>query len=487
VALARTLVAVARRARHAVGAALALCAGLACDPGTTVVVPVIDIPTEDADATASALDGIALTVAHAGNERDLVAQNFARGVPIELPDVPFGDDLVLHMSGFVGASNVAYGRSCTFALAPGDEPPETHLFFSRSVKFASLGLTPLPRIGGLGISYLGAALLIGGAGVAADDAVTQVERFDPATGRLSRIGTVRARDRAVQALVGTAPPRVVVIGGADGADGAKFIEVVDERRIDRIDVPEMARIDLTATSLTDGRVIVVGGNPPGQPPVKDLDEISERDGTLEVRRLPTALTVARSGHSATRLGDDVGAPVLIAGGVDAAGAPVAAAELFKPLSEEVVATFSPQMMIARHHHVATLMPDGSVLIIGGLDAMGLPVVALELFSVDGGFTTAGNLPGGAGVIDFATTTLPDGRILLTGGRSAPGGAPLDTAYIARLNPLDGSVDVVPTDHMAIRRAGHHALLLCDGTVLVTGGNPQELLVERYNPPPAARR
>jgi hypothetical protein len=291
----------------------------------------------------------------------------------------------------------------------------------------------------------------------------------------------------VQALVGTAPPRVVVIGGAAGSDGAKFVEVVDERRIDKIDVPEMARVDLTATSLTDGRIIVVGGNPPGQPPVNDIDEVSERDAALEVRRLPTGLAVARSGHTATRLGDDVGAPVLIAGGVDAAGAPVVPAELFKPLSEEVVPTFSPPMKFPRHHHVATLMPDGSVLIIGGLDAAGAPVITLELFSVDGGFTTVGNLPGGAGVIDFATTTLPDGRILLTGGRSAPGGDPLDTAYIARLNPLDGSVDVVPTDHMAIRRAGHQALGLCDGTVLVTGGNPQEPLVERYNPPPVARR
>jgi hypothetical protein len=145
------------------------------------------------------------------------------------------------------------------------------------------------------------------------------------------------------------------------------------------------------------------------------------------------------------------------------------------------------MKIPRHHHVATLMPDGSVLVIGGLDAAGQPVRTLELFSVDGGFTAVGDLPPGAGVVEFAATTLPDRRILITGGRAAPGSAPLDTAYIARLNPLDGSVDVVATDHLAIRRAGHQALLLCDGTVLVTGGNPDQLLVERYNPTPVGRR
>jgi hypothetical protein len=473
----------------AAGCALALCAGLpsACTAEEVVVVPVIDTPFEDGDAKASNLDSLNITVAHAGSDRDLASQNFSRDAALVVPELPFGDDLVLHMSGFVGASSVAYGRTCAFRFVPGDKPPVPHLFFSRSVKFATLDVTPHPRIGGLGISYLGTALLIGGVGAAGNDPVTQVERFDPANGLLSEIGTVTARDNAVQALVGTAPPRVVVIGGAAGSDGAKFIEVVDDRRVDKIDVPEMARIDLTATSLTDGRVIVVGGNPPGQAPVKDIDEIADTGATLEVRRLAMGLATARSGHTATRLGDDVGAPVLIVGGLDPTGAAVAGAELFKPLSEEVAPTFSPPMNFPRHHHEATLMPDGSVLIIGGLDAMGNPVVTLELFSVDGGFKPAGNLPGGAGVIDFVATTLPDRRVLITGGRSMPGGEPLDTAYIARLNPLDGSVDVVATDHMAIRRAGHQALALCDGTVLVAGGNPDDQRVERYNPPPVGRR
>jgi hypothetical protein len=478
-------VAVARVASAFVGLALA-----ACSTGESVLAPVIDVPSvDDADATASGLDEIVLTIAHARSERDLVSQSFSRGERIEVPHVPFGDDLVLHMSGFVGASAVAYGRTCPFQIIAGAEPPDLHLFFSRSVKFATLDVAPLPRIGGLGISYLGAALLIGGVtGTQPSGApVTQVEYFNPSTGELTTVGMVTARERAVQALVGTSPPRVAVIGGVEGSDGAKFVEVVDDRRIDRTEVPDMARVDLTATALTDGRVIAVGGNAPGQPPVSDIDEVSEIDAQLEVRRLTTALAFARSGHSATRLGDDVGAPVLIVGGLDAAHRAVPTAELFKPLSEEIAATFAPPMKLPRHHHVATLMPDGSVLVIGGLDGADQPVHTLELFSVDGGFNAVGDLPTTAGIVDFAATTLPDGRILLTGGRRAPGAAPLDTAYIARLNPLDGSVDVVATDHLAVPRAGHQALLLCDGTVLVTGGNPDTALFERYNPPPLGRR
>jgi len=459
-----------------------------CVDDARAVTPIIDRPVAaDADATAAPLDEITLTVAHAGDDRDLVSQTFRRGEPLSMGGVPFGDDLVIHMAGYVGSSNIAYGRTCELAVAPDGVPPAPHLFFSRSVKFASLGVVPRPRTGGLGIAYLGGAMLVGGSdGVSSE---LMVEMFDPRTGALTTVGAVSARWRSVHALVGTSPPRVAVIGGVAGSDGAKFIEVLDGQRIDRFDFTEMARMDLTATSLTDGRVIVIGGNAPGAVPSKDIDEIAQNGASFEVRKLAAQLHTERSGHSATRLGEDVGAPVLIAGGVDATGVPIALAELFKPLSAELAdpTTFAPRMLVPRSGHVAMLMPDGSVLVIGGVDGNGEPVRTLERFSVDAGFTLAGELPVAAGGIDFAATTLPDGRILLTGGRLSLGAAPSDSAYIVRLNPADGSVDVVATDRLAVPRAGHQAVLLCDGTVLVSGGIGAPSAAERYNPPPLGRR
>lgn len=472
-----------------------LLAAAACSDGAATIAPVIDLPVDDTDASASPLDSILLTVAHAGSDTDLVSHTFPRGQSLELPGAPFGDDLVVHMSGFVGQSNVAYGRTCAISVAAGSAPPAPHLFFSREVKFASTGIAPLARIGGLGIAYLGTALLVGGSG-ADGRSVSEVERFDPLTGELGVIGAVLARGRAVQALIGAAPPRVVVIGGvviggASGMDGAKFIEVVDDRRIDRVDNTDMARVDLTATALTDGRVIVIGGNSPvpGSTPLGDIDEVAPLpDTTLAVRKLAASLATPRSGHTATRLGDDVGAPVLIAGGIDAIGHPVAAAELFKPLSAQLAdpLLFKHDMQVPRHGHTATLMPDGSVLFIGGLDELGQAVSTLELFSVDAGFVAVGELPRGAGLVDFAATTLPDGRILLTGGRETPGGQAVNTAYIVRLN-FNQTVDVVSTDHLAVARAGHQAVALCDGTVLISGGTTVQLPAERYNPPPDGRR
>lgn len=116
----------------------------------------------------------------------------------------------------------------------------------------------------------------------------------------------------------------------------------------------------------------------------------------------------------------------------------------------------------------------------------MPTRQLELFGLDTGFVDAGQLPENAGLVDFAATTLPDGRVLLTGGRTFDG-VVTSNSFIARLDPFDGTVDVVPTDRLSVPRAGHQATLLCDGTVLIAGGTAVQTEYERYNPPPAGRR
>ncbi len=473
-----------------VGTVVGFGLGLVGCTSDVIVTPVIEGPVDDADASAfPRIDEVIITVAHDGSARDLVSASFSRGEEISIAGAPFGDDLVIHMSGFESASSVAYGRTCAFhADANGALSP--HLFFSRSGKFASLGVTPIERTHGHAISYLGTALVIGGDSAGAG--VATVERFDPVTGTLSSVGTIDARDGSALALLGTSPPRVVVVGGQIGPVGAAFLELVDPtRKVERVDDLQapMPRVGLTATSLTDGRVIVIGGNPPGGAPVGTISEVALGTG-VEVRTLPRAvLAQPRTGHSATRLGDDLGAPVLIAGGTDAAGMPIAIAELFKPLSEELAkpTTFAPTMLIPRSHHQAVRMPDGSVLFIGGINAAGSPVRTLELFTLDGGFISVGDLPDTAGIIDNTVTPLPDGRVLIVGGRAVPGGPPTTTAFIARLDPLDGSVDVVPTDRLAVARANHQAAVLCDGTILLTGGTAGADVAERYNPSAAGRR
>lgn len=488
----------ARGDRLAAGAVALALALAACSDSTVSLAPVIDLPASGDDAIAAPLDSITLSVAHEGNEGELVSHMFQNGETLELPGAPFGDDLVVHMTGLVGSSTVGYGRTCKFRVAPGLAPPAPHLFFSRITRFGTIDAMPTDRVGGLGIAFRDGALLLGGLG-SDGMPVPEVELFDPATGQVDMVGSVLSRTHPVEALIGMSPPRVIVLGGAvvsgaTGMDGARFVEVVDAQGVEHVDNGDMARVDLTATSLTDGRVVVIGGSSPsGGAPLGDIDIAQLMDSSVDVSKIGATLAIPRSRHTATRLGDDVGAAVLIAGGLDAMGKPIATAELFKPLSEELSnptldpMMFLPQMKVPRSEATAMLMPDGSVLFIGGLDVLGQPVNTLELFSVDGGFAIAGTLPDTAGLVEFSATTLPDGRILLTGGRRGPGDPAVNTAYIVRLDSIIGTVDVVATDHLAVARAGHQAVVLCDGTVLISGGTTVPLPAERYNPPTVGRR
>ena len=451
---------------------LALCA---CSDDAVELAPVFELPTDD-DAVPAGLDTLVLAVARAGSEDDLASRSFAPGERVTLAAVPFDDELVVHLSGQARGSQVAYGRTCTFAVRADADAPRPHLWFARNVKFASLALVPAPHTGGVAIDYAGGALVLGGSDAA-------IELFDPRTGELATIGEVAMRAGAVVAPVGLAgAQRIAVIGG----EASGFVELVDPSgtiaRVERFDDARLARTGMTATALTDGRVVVIGGRA-GAAATTDLFELAP---TGEVRALRATLAAARAEHTATRLGDDVGAPVLIIGGANATGA-VAVAELFKPLSGDLASptTFAPSMIVPRRAHRAVLMPDGSVLVIGGIDAAGAPVRTLERFVIDAGFVAAGELPANTGVLDITTTRLPDGRILIAGGRATLGGPAVDTAVIARLDIVNGAVDVVQTDRLGAARAAHVAVALCDGTVWISGGDTP--IAERYNPPPTGRR
>jgi hypothetical protein len=471
-------------------AALLLAAVSGCTPDVVTIAPVIDTPVDDTDADPfSGLDRIDITIARAGDVVPVAARTFTRGQPLEIEDVSFGTDLVIHLRGFVGEGQVAYGRTCAFTVNAESVDVAPHVFFSRTQKFGNTDLVPAAREGGGGVSLLGAGLFLGGTFDAAS--VREIERFDPVTGQLAPlIEMVRERTGAVEAVIGKSPPRVVLLGGKAGATNADFFEVIDLKRTGRVvDVNASSlikRTELTATSLTDGRVVAIGGRDIDDKPVATITEITLDGSTPEVEDLPRAvLAHPRSRHTATRLGDDVGAPVLIVGGVDAAGVPIGVAELFKPPSRELASplTFAPTMITPRSRHAAALLPDGSVLIIGGVNAGGM-VRELERYTRDAGFIPAGMLD--VGLVDATVTPLPDGRTLITGGRNSVGGPPTDVAQIALLTEA-GNPAVVATDRLSVARAGHQAAALCDGTILITGGAAEGTTAERYNPPDVGRR
>jgi WD40 repeat protein len=217
----------------------------------------------------------------------------------------------------------------------------------------------------------------------------------------------------------------------------------------------------TATLLRDGRVLVAGGLG-GDVSAERYDSAELYDPATGTWIATGTMTESRANHTATMLDDGT---VLAVGGADSASA-----ELYDPQTGTWTATTN--MVVGdRWLHTATLLPDGKVLVTGGrrrgsrVDLGHAAAVATgptaELYDPNAGAWTA---TGSMGVIRYehTATLLQDGTVLVVGTEAG------DPTSSELYDPQSGSWSF--TGSMALGRAfGLRATLLRDGRVLVTGG------------------
>jgi hypothetical protein len=213
----------------------------------------------------------------------------------------------------------------------------------------------------------------------------------------------------------------------------------------------------TATRLVDGRVLVAGSGP-NEREIAELYDPGNGSWTATA-----GLTAARYYHTATLLPDG---KVLVAGG--AGDGVLASAELYDPATGRWAATGS--MPTARFQHTATLLPDGTVLVaggyIGGGDVCCDATSSAELYDPSTGeWTATGEMAGTR--THHRATPLPDGRVLVVGGvvGGDDGGGVLSSAEL--YDPISGQW--TSTGSMADPRFAFTATVLGDGKVLVAGG------------------
>lgn len=263
--------------------------------------------------------------------------------------------------------------------------------------------------------------------------------------------------------------RVLAAGGGVGAIPLAAGELFEGDGWTRTGGLTQARRGHQAVVLDDGRVLVSGGIAGGEL-LASAEVYDPAVGTWT----PTAdMTTPRLGHTLTVLSNGrvlaAGGTALESGRGTAGGQtirPEASAEIYDPTA----GTWSPagHMASSRFEHTATLLSDGRVLLVGGLGPVegGLaPLASAELFDpAASAFVRTSDLDEPR--TNHAAAVLPDRSVLIIGGAGGPNGD-VSLASAELYDPRQGSWTVV--ESLAEPRTGHTASVLADGRVLVTGG------------------
>ena len=165
-------------------------------------------------------------------------------------------------------------------------------------------------------------------------------------------------------------------------------------------------------------------------------------------------------HSATRL--QSGRVLLVGGDSYGAGDSglLFSAEIYDSATGGFAGTGSTKVPHGPYH-TATLLPDGTVLIVGGQTHPDLCAHA-EIYDPSTG--TFRYTLGSGGCRDGHTATLlSDGTVLVAGGSDG-------NSYLASAELYDPATETFEsTGDMAVSRSGHTATRLLDGRILIVGG------------------
>jgi len=206
-------------------------------------------------------------------------------------------------------------------------------------------------------------------------------------------------------------------------------------------------------------VLVTGGLSNGGPSTAELYNPSTGQWTST-----GSMTTARTDHTATLLANG---EVLVTGGLSNGGSPIgtsctSTAELYNPSTGQWTSTGS--MTTTRGNHTATLLPNGKVLVAGGICIGGFtyPDKSAELYDPSTGtWKATGSM--NVSRANLAATLLTNGDVLVFGGTGLASSASEFYNPTKKMWTMTGQYYVAPSI------SGHTLTLLGTGKAQVAGG------------------
>lgn len=342
---------------------------------------------------------------------------------------------------------------------------QTEIYNPASNTFApTTGAMNEARYGCTATTLPDGTVLIAGGNDSSGDGIDTAEIYNPASGTFSYTGDMISARSFHSALL-LASGEVLIAGGQNGTTLLSSAELYDPTTgvfAATAGPLNTARNDFGAVLLSDGRALLAGGV--GEAGSLNTAELYDPNAST-FSFTANNMSDARRTPSVAALSD--GNAIVGAGSSTAPNqTPIASCDLFDASNN----TFSPTapLHIGRMEAAAVILPDGSPLILGGIDFQGMsggnyepsgeiydPTAAT--FTVTGGLNSLR--------IAYASARLDNGEVLIAGGATQSG--LLATAEV--FDPATGHF--TPTaNNLDAARVSLNAVTLPDGKVLIAGGS-----------------
>ena len=321
-----------------------------------------------------------------------------------------------------------------------------------TLSVARQGLTATP------VTLDGTDLILIAGGRAGTSITALLDFFSPIAKTFANPELAMIHPRTWHTATALLDGRILIVGGEPDPISSASAEIFDPANGECTSTPggpDYPRSNHRATLLQDGRVLITGSSLTDEPVAEIYDP---KTGTFAEAGLMNA---ARYLHTSTLLPNG---RVLITGGNDNAndGAILRSAELYDPATGEFTEISGGMTGGPRAGHQATLLDNGRVLITGGDEG---PTSSAEIYDSptdtypNGHFTLIGNMlfvhKG------HQASLLRDGTVLIIGGNDIGDGN--------EIYDPSSSIPFRATGPMSFDRTNGAVAVLPDGKVLITGG------------------